>query len=644
MNRTSLPLLLSLLLLTHCTQTVSPTLYRSAEDLRTSSPSLLRDTYKQLVELARNESEDIGIDIGGETFFLRASPGANFPAIYQTIPTGGESLFLDIHQTLSSLPLASLEGVQIHPDKRRVLLLVRPAPELKRILIIVDTAKGDMQSLDIDDIAHAQWLGKDMLGITTNRNGIPALLFTSHCSPECTKPKLVYEEQDKSAALSLSHQPDHPYAFLLSHSPERSKLFAFLVDNDPLIGLQILSEALPPSLLGVPFKKGFMTLERDARGQKYYALYRTASDLSPPESLPLFSLPEEATPVDLQNQNGNILLTYRVKTETKLAVFRHNSHKGEVLSTPPSCFPRPAHSSDNALHILRYWCGSYFAPSLLYSYDLLRKVHRPLARPLNQSPFLSKTVLVDESLPLTLLTSPNSRTPLPTLLIAYGAYGTTLEPHYEPWIVSLLKNHFQIALAHVRGGGYYGQSWHEQGRGKNKKNSIDDLLKAARYLQNDPKTSKLFLYGKSAGGLLAASTMQDSPELFGGVILDAPLLDVRRAVTDTTLLLTAREQYEWGNPLLDPHIDEAMRNYSPLETAPRGILPPVFMRVGEFDRLTPKEDVFRWISHTLKHQGNSSYLRIVPGGTHGGANNSFDQLEEDALIITFLLNQNRSPG
>ncbi len=635
-------LVLFALTLASCAPTTTPTLYHSAEEIRTDSPSLYRHTYKALLKLSQNEPEDVGINVGDRTFFLRSSPGSPFPSIFQRDPNNNESLFLDVHLALSSLPLASLEGVQINPDRKRVLLLVRPAPSLQRTIVIINTATGDKQSLAVDAIVHAQWLEGDTVGITTNRNGLPALLYSSSCTPVCSAPKLLYEEKDPSAAISITGQSKSSYAFLLSESPKNSKILAISREEASTQEVYPLSRDLRSPLFGTPYEHGFISLEQDSN-DIYQANYRPATKQRQQVGHSLFSLPPDAIPLEIQNQNGNLVITYRLNTKTGLAVFRANSHRLEPIPTPQHCTPRPSRSSGRNNLLIRYWCDSYFSPSSLYRYNLKTMALTRLRHTRTPQMLRAETLLINQRLPLTLLSPTKSNSPLPTLLIAYGAYGQTLTPAYEPWIVALLRNNFRIAIAHVRGGGYFGSSWHNDGREEKKGQSIEDLLQAATFLSKENFSSKLFLYGKSAGGMLVASAAQQAPKLFTAVLLDAPLLDVRRATTDTTLPLTARERQEWGDPFTNLEVDSTMKRYSPTERTTNGMLPSFYIRVGERDKLTPKEDVVHWLSKTTPYHDSPMYLRIVPDGTHTGAYNSYNQLEEDALLLTYLL-QKRSEG
>jgi hypothetical protein len=87
-----------------------------------------------------------------------------------------------------------------------------------------------------------------------------------------------------------------------------------------------------------------------------------------------------------------------------------------------------------------------------------------------------------------------------------------------------------LAIAHVRGGGEFGQAWHDAGRKRNRQNAINDFIAAAEFLcvHGISIPDKLAILGGSNAGLLVAVAMTQRPKLFGAVLCIAPLLDMLR--------------------------------------------------------------------------------------------------------------------
>ena len=108
----------------------------------------------------------------------------------------------------------------------------------------------------------------------------------------------------------------------------------------------------------------------------------------------------------------------------------------------------------------------------------------------------------------------------PTLLHGYGAYGITLDPGFDPSSLAWLERGGVMAVAHVRGGGEYGEDWHNGGRKGTKENTIRDFLVCAQYLIDHKYTSPQHLAGEgtSAGGLTIGGAITERPDLFGAAL------------------------------------------------------------------------------------------------------------------------------
>lgn len=119
----------------------------------------------------------------------------------------------------------------------------------------------------------------------------------------------------------------------------------------------------------------------------------------------------------------------------------------------------------------------------------------------------------------------------PTLLKGYGAYGITLDPDFDPKLIAWFERGGVIAVAHVRGGGEYGEDWHLAGKLLNKPNTWKDFIACAEYLIHQKYTSpsRLAIQGGSAGGITIGRSITSRPELFAVAIDGVPMSDVVRA-------------------------------------------------------------------------------------------------------------------
>lgn len=121
----------------------------------------------------------------------------------------------------------------------------------------------------------------------------------------------------------------------------------------------------------------------------------------------------------------------------------------------------------------------------------------------------------------------------PTLLHGYGAYGISQLPSYDPKLLAWYERGGVYAVAHVRGGGEYGEEWHQAGQKEKKPNTWRDFIKCAEYLIARQYTSRTRLagMGQSAGGILIGRAVTERPDLFGAAIIGVGVNDTLRFET-----------------------------------------------------------------------------------------------------------------
>ena len=109
----------------------------------------------------------------------------------------------------------------------------------------------------------------------------------------------------------------------------------------------------------------------------------------------------------------------------------------------------------------------------------------------------------------------------PTHLIGYGAYGISYDAEFDPVRLAWLERGDVIAIAHVRGGGEYGEEWYRAGYKLTKQHTIDDFIACAEYLIENKYTSPRYLSGEgtSAGGVLIGGAITQRPDLFAGALI-----------------------------------------------------------------------------------------------------------------------------
>jgi prolyl oligopeptidase len=226
----------------------------------------------------------------------------------------------------------------------------------------------------------------------------------------------------------------------------------------------------------------------------------------------------------------------------------------------------------------------------------------------------------------------------PVFLYAYGAYGYSSFPWFAPQILALVENGGIYIHANVRGGGEYGEDWHQNGIKTKKQNGIDDVIAAAEWAINEKWTSpkRIAMNGVSGGGSLAAAAVIQRPDLFGLGIINISMLDFIRY---STVSSGAAKVAEWGDVNRFEEFDAIMK-YSPYHTLSHSIeLPPMFIQAGEKDETAPPFHSYKFVAQlqaTQKNNPNPMMLRIARGAGHSNGTSRREGMRETAEELYFF--------
>ncbi|MDQ3810143.1 MAG: prolyl oligopeptidase family serine peptidase [Chloroflexota bacterium] len=225
----------------------------------------------------------------------------------------------------------------------------------------------------------------------------------------------------------------------------------------------------------------------------------------------------------------------------------------------------------------------------------------------------------------------------PTLLTGYGGFNVSYTPLFIASLPLWLEAGGVYALANLRGGGEYGESWHRAGMLGSKQNVFDDFIAAAEWLIASGLTSpqRLAISGGSNGGLLVGAALTQRPELFRAVVCQVPLLDMLRY---HHLLIARLWIAEYGSAD-DPEQFRWLYAYSPYHRVRAGErYPATFLLTAEGDsRVDPMHA--RKMAARLQAATASDapvLLRVETDAGHGQGKPRHKQLEEAADVWTFL--------
>ncbi|MBW3571438.1 MAG: prolyl oligopeptidase family serine peptidase [Gemmatimonadetes bacterium] len=224
----------------------------------------------------------------------------------------------------------------------------------------------------------------------------------------------------------------------------------------------------------------------------------------------------------------------------------------------------------------------------------------------------------------------------PTLLYAYGGFEVAQTPAYSATVGSAwLERGGVYVVANIRGGGEFGPAWHRAGLKENRQRVFDDFIAVAEDLIARRITSprRLGIMGGSNGGLLVGVALTQRPELFNAVVVQVPLLDMRRY---NQLLAGASWMAEYGNPDV-PEEWAYIGRYSPYHNVRPGQRYPrvLFYTTTRDDRVHPGHA--RKMAALMESMGYPVYYFENTEGGHGSGVTSEQRARMYAITYTYLV-------
>ncbi|WP_428100483.1 prolyl oligopeptidase family serine peptidase [Candidatus Rariloculus sp.] len=225
----------------------------------------------------------------------------------------------------------------------------------------------------------------------------------------------------------------------------------------------------------------------------------------------------------------------------------------------------------------------------------------------------------------------------PTLLYGYGGFEISLTPGYSPIVGhSWLARGGAYAVANIRGGGEYGPRWHQAALKENRQVAYDDFIAVAEDLieRGLTSTGHLGIRGGSNGGLLTGVMLTQRPDLWNAVVVQVPLLDMRRY---NRLLAGASWMAEYGNP--DTEDWAFISEYSPYQNIRRGMdYPKPFITTSTRDDRVHPGHARKMVARMTEMGHELLYFENTVGG-HAGASDNTQRARNEAMIYSYLWDQ-----
>ena len=622
---------------------------------------------KRLTELWNFERYGVPFREGNRVFFYKNDGLQNQSVLYTMRSLDETPRVLIDPNTFSSDGTVALGGTSVSPDGRYIAYSISTSGSDWREWKVrdIETGKDLADHLKWAKFSGASWT-KDGKGFFYSRYDEPKgndlkeanyyqKLYYHRIGTSQAEDKLVYERPDqKEWGFYGAVSEDGRYLFLYvsqGTDPNNRLYYKDLSEPDaPVVPLLDKADA-SYSVIGNDGPTFWILTTHTAPRGRVIAL-----DIRKPDQWKEVLPQSESTLEDVSLVGDMFVVTTLKDAKSVVSVHRTDGSFVRQVDLPGIGsawgFGGKRHDKETF-----YAFTSFTAPTTIYRYDLVTGKSTLFRKPqvdVDPSRFETKQVFYTSK--------DGTRVPMfithrkglkldgsnPTYLYGYGGFNVSLTPSFSVSNLVWMEQGGVYAMPNLRGGGEYGQDWHQAGTKLSKQNVFDDFIAAAEWLIANRYTTseKLAIGGGSNGGLLVGACMTQRPELFKAAVPEVGVLDMLR-YQHFTIGWAWASDYGLSS---DPKEFEALLAYSPLHNVTPGTRYPatLVMTADHDDRVFPAHS-FKFAAalqhaqaHDAEREGRPPVLiRIETRAGHGAGKPTAKIIEEASDRWGFLLHHLR---
>lgn len=622
-----------------------------------------KDLLKRLQEVYNYERVGIPRKVGEFYFITRNSGLQNQSVTYRKKGLDGdEDVFLDPNALSEEGTVASSLG-SASPNHRFITEMRNEAGSDWQVIHVLDVATGERLNdrLEWVKFSGASW-NAESSGFYYSRYAAP----DGSALSEANDFHSVYFHElgtPQSADVLVFRDDNHPKRYHFTSITEDRKYLILNTstgtDGNSIHVMDLHSES--PNW--IPIVEGFETHTQVVDHQDGAFLILTDIDA------PLYRLvaaPAEAPADrtlwrDVIPQSADLLESVTSAAQSLFAIRMHNAcnrvdqytlqgHHIRTIELPEDNGTVGGFGGKFHATTLFYAFSSFTQPTSIYQFDPASGESEPFALPqlaFNPGDYITEQVWYPSkdgtSIPMFLVhhkdVTPNGQ--VPTYLYAYGGFNVSLTPGFNPSNLLLLERGGMYAMPNLRGGGEFGEEWHESGMLLQKQNVFDDFIAAAEYLiaKNWTSSDRLAIAGGSNGGLLVGAVMTQRPDLARVAFPAVGVMDMLRYHKFT---IGWGWTPEYGSAEESEESFHNLLSYSPLHNLNDGIQYPstLVTTADHDDRVVPAHS-FKFAARLQQaHAGSNPVLiRIEKNAGHGAGKPTAKIQEEQADKWAFMLDE-----
>jgi oligopeptidase B len=587
---------------------------------------------------ARVKEDDSSVPVleNGYWYYSRYETGKQYPIIARKKGsiTSAEEVILDGNQLATGHAFYMIGGYRVSRDGRMLAWgddtvgrnqFSLHVKDLRTGAVLPDTAENVSPNVAwANDGKTLFYVGKDPTTLRTDR------VFRHVLGG---KPELVYKEDDGQYYVSVGKTKSHRYVAVAAGATTNSEVR--LIDADKPAGApKVFLPREKDHLYELDHLDGRFVVRTNA-GAKNFRVVEIAPGKEADRKAWKELVPHRADVLveEVAVYRGFLAVSVRTGGLRKVRVLPRRG-PAYYLDAPEASYAMTVIDTPDAdARRVRFAYDSLTTPRSVYEADVATKERKllkqqpvPTYDPSRYaSEYLHATAKDGARVPISVIyrkDTPRDGT-APLLVYGYGAYGISMEPWFSSTAISVVDRGWIYAVAHVRGGQELGRAWYEDGKLMKKVNTFTDFIAATEHLiaQRYGKRDQVFAIGGSAGGLLMGAIVNLRPDLYRGVAVLVPFVDVVTTMLDESIPLTTND------------------NVKP------AAYPSIYVQTGLWDSQVQYFEPAKWVAklRATKTDGNLIVMDVDMSSGHGGASGRFDRLKQAARWLAFVLHVHDRP-
>ncbi|HWC18414.1 MAG TPA: S9 family peptidase [Terriglobales bacterium] len=621
-----------------------------------STEALQRKIYDELLSRIKETDVDVPYRYGDYFYYSRTEAGKQYPIRCRRRGSmdAPEEVVLDVNELAKGQSFMAIAAYQVSDDGNLLAYSTDNTGFRQYTLAVKDLRTGKLLSDHIEKTGSVAWSSDNKtIFYTVEDSAKRQYRLYRHAVGSPGPDDLIYEEKDARFSVEVFRTRSKAYLFLVSGSHTTSEA-RFIPADLPDAEWKVI-EPRRQDVEYYPDHNGNFFYIRVNDAGRNFRLVKT------PVKTPGRSYWQEVIPhrpsvmLDDTDFFKDYCVTYeRENGLPQMSVADLRTGRSQRIPFAEQAYLASAYvNREYDTSKFRYSYQSFITPQSIFEYDMANGGQTLLKQKEVPGGFDPTRYQVEQvfapasdgaKIPISIVYLKGKKLDgtRPLYLYAYGSYGISVDISFNSNIFSLVDRGVVYAVAHPRGGGEMGKTWHDDGRMMRKKNTFTDFIACAEYLLNRGYGSKekLVIEGGSAGGLLMGAVSNLRPDLFKAVIAKVPFVDVMNTMLDESLPLTVTEFEEWGNPKEKPAFDY-MITYSPYDNIQAKAYPNMLVKTSFNDSQVMYWEPAKYVAkmRATRTDHHTLILKTNMGAGHGGASGRYDRLHEVAFDYAFILNQ-----